>query len=60
MYSFLLSLLPELVYRVIKDLLIKDARNFLSSCRQIYSNGKYTFNKKCFYILLVKLESQSL
>ncbi len=60
MPSSLLSLSPKLVYKVIKDLPIEDARNFLSSCHQIYSDSKYAFDKKCFHILLVKLESQSL
>jgi hypothetical protein len=39
---------------------IKDACNLLSSCRQIYSNGKHAFDEKCFHVLPVKLESQSL
>jgi len=39
------------------DLPIEGARNFLSSCRQIYSNGKHAFDEKCFYVLPVKLES---
>jgi hypothetical protein len=56
-FSSLLSLIPELVYRVIKDLPIKDIFNFLLSYRQIYSNSKYTFNKKCFYVFPVKLKS---
>jgi hypothetical protein len=56
----LLSLSPELFCRLIKDLPIKHAHNFLLSCYQIYSNGKYAFGEKCFYILPVKLKSQSL
>jgi hypothetical protein len=39
---------------------IEDARNFLSSCRQIYGNVKHAFDEKCFHVLPVKLESQSL
>jgi hypothetical protein len=57
MCSSLLSLTPELVCRVIKDLPIEDAYNFLLSCRQIYSNGKYAFDEKCFRVFPVKLES---
>ena len=60
MGASLLSLSPELVCRVIKDLPIEDARNLLSSCRQIQSNGKYAFDEKCFHVLPVKLESQNL
>lgn len=60
MSSSLLSLTPELVYRIIKDLPIEDALNFLLSCRQIYSNGKYAFDEKCFHVFPVKLKSQSL
>jgi hypothetical protein len=60
MCSSLLSLSPEPVCRVIKDLPIEDARNLLSSCRQIHSNGKYAFDEKCFHVFPVKLESQSL
>jgi hypothetical protein len=60
MTSSLLSLSPELVCRIIKDLPIEDARNFLWSCRQIHSNSKYAFDEKCFRVLPVKLESKSL
>src|SRR6266536_5531263 len=60
MHASLLSLSPELVCEVIKDLPIEDARNFLSSCRHIYHNGKYAFDKICFRVLPVRLESTSL
>jgi hypothetical protein len=59
----LLSLLFELVYRVVKDLLIKDAQSFLLCCRIIYNNGKHAsllFDKRCFRVLLVMLEHYGL
>jgi hypothetical protein len=60
MFPFLFSLLPELVYKVIKDLLIENARSFLLYYYIIYNNSKYTFNKKCFRILLIRLKHYSL
>jgi len=60
MLPSLLSLSLELVYKVVKDLLIEDARSFLLYYCTIYDNGKYAFNKKCFRVLLVRLEHYSL
>jgi hypothetical protein len=56
----LLSLLSELVCRVVKDLIIKDARSFLLCCCTIYDNSKYAFKKRCFRVLLVRLEHYGL
>jgi hypothetical protein len=56
----LLSLSSGLVYRVVKDLPIEDARSFLLYCRTIYDNSKHAFDKKCFRILLVRLEHHGL
>jgi hypothetical protein len=56
----LLSLSSELVCRVVKDLLIEDVRIFLLCCRMIYDNGKHAFDKKCFRVLLVRLEHHGL
>ena len=56
----LLSLSPELVCRVVKDLPIEDARGFLSCCHTIYNNNKHAFNKKYFCVLLVRLEHYDL
>jgi hypothetical protein len=56
----LLSLSSELVCRVVTDLLIEDARSFLSCCRTIYDNGKHAFDKKCFRVLPVRLKHHGL
>jgi hypothetical protein len=56
----LFFLLSEIVYKLIKDLLIKDAFNLIRSCRKNYHNNKYAFNKRYFYTLLLLLEPISL
>ena len=56
----LLSLLSEIVYKLIKDLLIKDAFNLIRSYYKNYYNNKYAFNKRCFYTLLLLLKPISL
>jgi hypothetical protein len=56
----LLSLLSEIVCKLIKDLPIEDALNLLKSCCKNYYDGKYAFNKRCFRTLLLSLELVSL
>jgi hypothetical protein len=55
MSSPLVTLIPELVYYIIKELFIKDSRIFLESYKEIYNNKIYAFNKKCFRAILVRL-----
>jgi hypothetical protein len=56
----LLSLSTETVSEITQLLPKEDARKFLSSCHQIYSNGKYGFNKECFRIIPIGLSFESI
>jgi hypothetical protein len=60
MSSPLVTLTPELVCHIIKELPIKDGRIFLESYKEIYNNRIYAFNKKCFWAILVRLMEEGL
>lgn len=60
MASSLVSLPIELFQGVVELLSIEDARKLLSSCSNLYGNGKHVFDKKCFGVLPVNLSKESL
>lgn len=60
MASSLVSLLIKLFQRIVESLSIEDTRNLLSTCSNLYGNGKYVLDKKCFGILPVNLSKESL
>lgn len=60
MSSPLITLTPEIICHIIKELLIKDGRIFLESCKKIYNNRIYAFDKKCFRAILVYLTEEGL
>jgi hypothetical protein len=60
MSSPLVTLTPELICHIIKELPIKDGRIFLESCKEIYNNGIYAFDEKCFRAILVRLTEEGL
>jgi hypothetical protein len=41
-------------------LFIKDTRDLLLTCSNLYNNGKHVLNKKCFGVLPVNLSEESL
>src|SRR5882724_11604584 len=49
MSASLISLAPELVCMIVKELPIENARDLLASCQKIHDNGHYAFTKKCFH-----------
>jgi hypothetical protein len=60
MPSPLVSLPIELFQRVVELLSIEDARDLLSTCSNLYGNGKHVLDKKCFGVLPVNLSEESL
>jgi hypothetical protein len=60
MSSPLVTLAPEIVCYIIKELPIKDGRIFLESCKKIYNNGIYAFDEKCFRAIPVRLTEEGL
>jgi hypothetical protein len=60
MASPLVSLPIELFQRIVELLSIEDARDLLSTCSNLYNNGKHVLDKKCFGILPVNLSEGSL
>jgi hypothetical protein len=56
----LVTLIPEIIYYIIKELLIKDNRIFLESYKKLYSNEIYAFDEKCFRAILVSLIEEGL
>jgi hypothetical protein len=56
----LISLPPELLCDILRKLPIEEARNLLLSCREIYDNGKHAFDQKCFCVIPLTLEHESL
>jgi hypothetical protein len=60
MASLLVSLPIELFQRVVEFLSITDARDLLSTCSNLYRNGKNVLEKKCFSVLPVNLSKESL
>ncbi|MAD85063.1 MAG: hypothetical protein CL912_19055 [Deltaproteobacteria bacterium] len=60
MSSPLVTLAPEIVCHIIKELPIEDGRIFLESCKNVYNNGIYAFDEKCFRAIPVRLTKQGL
>jgi hypothetical protein len=60
MSSPLAILTPEIVCHIIKELPIKDGREFLKCCKDIYNNGIYAFDEKCFRAIPVSLTEEGL
>jgi hypothetical protein len=60
MSTSLISLAPELVYIIVKELPIKNARDLLASCKKIHDNGQYAFTKKCFHMISVSISQRNL
>lgn len=56
----LVSLPSEIVFDITQFLPKEDARNFLSTCKNIYLEGKYDFDKDCFRIIPVALSFESM
>ncbi|KAH8650273.1 hypothetical protein BGZ60DRAFT_534372 [Tricladium varicosporioides] len=56
----LVTLAPEVICHIIKELPIKDSRIFLESCKKLYNNGIYAFDQKCFRAIPVRLTKESL
>jgi hypothetical protein len=56
----LISLPPELLCDILRKLSIEDGRNLLLSCREIRDNGKHAFDQKCFRIIPLTLEHESM
>jgi len=60
MSSYLVTLTPEIICYIIKELPIEDGWIFLESYKKIYNNGIYAFNKKYFQAILVHLTEEGL
>jgi hypothetical protein len=60
MSASLISLAPELVCMIVKELPIENARDLLASCQKIHDNGHYAFTEKCFHTIPVGLSQRSL
>lgn len=56
----LISLPPELLCNILKKLPIDHGRDLLASCREIYDNGKHAFDQKCFSVIPLTLEDESI
>jgi hypothetical protein len=56
----LVTLTPEIVCHIIKELPIEYACNLLASSKKLYNNRKYAFDKKCFCVILVSLTKEGL
>jgi hypothetical protein len=56
----LISLPPELLCDILRKLPIKKDYNLLLSYREIYDNSKYTFDQKCFRVIPLTLEHESI
>lgn len=56
----LISLPPELLCDILQKLPIEDGRNLLLSCGEIYDNGKHAFDQKCFRVIPLTLECESM
>lgn len=56
----LVSLPPELLCDILRKLPIEDGRNLLLSCREICDNGKHAFDQKCFRVIPLTLEHESI
>ncbi|PVH69639.1 hypothetical protein DL98DRAFT_598491 [Cadophora sp. DSE1049] len=56
----LVTLAPEIVCHIIKELPIDDGRIFLGSCKKIYNNGIYAFDEKCFRAIPVRLTEEGI
>jgi hypothetical protein len=52
----LVSLSPELLCKIVKELPIDNACELLASCRHIYVIGKPASNQKCYRVLPLTLE----
>jgi hypothetical protein len=60
MPNSLIKFSTEIIYNIIKALLFNNARNFLLYNSSVHEPKKYTFNKNCFCVLLVKLSYNGL
>ncbi|PVH68773.1 hypothetical protein DL98DRAFT_205456 [Cadophora sp. DSE1049] len=56
----LISLPPELLCNILKKLPIEHGRDLLASCREIHHNGKHAFDQKCFRVIPLSLEDESM
>jgi hypothetical protein len=56
----LISLPPELLCDILRKLSIEDGCNLLLSCREIRNNSKHAFNQKCFHVIPLTLEHESM
>jgi hypothetical protein len=56
----LVTLTLKIVCHIIRELPIKDGRIFLESCKKLYNNRIYAFDKKCFCAILVCLTEEGL
>jgi hypothetical protein len=56
----LISLPRELLCDILRKLSIEDGRNLLLSCREICDNGKHAFDQKCFRVIPLTLEQESI
>ncbi|KAH7418696.1 hypothetical protein BKA64DRAFT_635813 [Cadophora sp. MPI-SDFR-AT-0126] len=56
----LVTLAPEIVCHIIRELPIDDSRKFLESCKKICENGMYVFDKKCFRAIPVHLTEEGI
>lgn len=56
----LISLPPEILCNILKKLSIESCRSLLASCHEVYDNGKYAFDQKCFSIIPLTLENEAI
>lgn len=56
----IISIPPEVLCEILKLLSIEDGRRLLASCSDIYDNGKFAFDQKCFSVISLTLEDESM